>query len=364
MTPKTVLPLFFAVGIVFAPIGGLLLYASSQVSLHEPTRPPRRRRTPYLPFDVTDPDPHGDTQVQEIVLDYSDCIATASETLSDIPAGKVQSHFKPSSTCSEADANAPQWKKSSTTVTYAPGVDVPTDVCTLEFNILDDMSPPVLLYYRLSNFYQNHRRYVKSLDSNQLKGTYVNNGSIDSGSCDPLKLNGTKGFAYYPCGLIANSVFNDTIGNPLLLSVPGSNDANSTFTMTDKGIAWDSDKALYGTSPYKWFEVAPPPDWMKRYPDGYTADNPPPNLHDNEAFQVWMRTAGLPTFSKLALRNDGSTMRCGRWRLEIQDSRSPDRSWSWYGATDARQTFPRTSTVERNRLSSRLERSSEVEIRS
>jgi hypothetical protein len=31
LTPKTVLPLFFAIGIVFAPIGGLLLYASAQV---------------------------------------------------------------------------------------------------------------------------------------------------------------------------------------------------------------------------------------------------------------------------------------------------------------------------------------------
>ena len=31
LTPKTVLPLFFAVGIIFAPIGGLLLYASAQV---------------------------------------------------------------------------------------------------------------------------------------------------------------------------------------------------------------------------------------------------------------------------------------------------------------------------------------------
>jgi len=35
LTPKTVLPLFFAVGIIFAPIGGLLLYASAQVSNYE-----------------------------------------------------------------------------------------------------------------------------------------------------------------------------------------------------------------------------------------------------------------------------------------------------------------------------------------
>lgn len=33
LTPKTVLPLFFGIGIIFAPIGGLLLYASSEVRL-------------------------------------------------------------------------------------------------------------------------------------------------------------------------------------------------------------------------------------------------------------------------------------------------------------------------------------------
>jgi hypothetical protein len=32
LTPKTVLPLFFAIGIIFGPIGGLLLFASSKVA--------------------------------------------------------------------------------------------------------------------------------------------------------------------------------------------------------------------------------------------------------------------------------------------------------------------------------------------
>lgn len=31
LTPKTVLPLFFAIGIIFGPIGGALLYASALV---------------------------------------------------------------------------------------------------------------------------------------------------------------------------------------------------------------------------------------------------------------------------------------------------------------------------------------------
>jgi len=32
LTPKTVLPIFFAIGIIFAPIGGLLLWSSAMVS--------------------------------------------------------------------------------------------------------------------------------------------------------------------------------------------------------------------------------------------------------------------------------------------------------------------------------------------
>lgn len=31
LTPKTVIPLFFVIGIICAPIGGLLIYASSTV---------------------------------------------------------------------------------------------------------------------------------------------------------------------------------------------------------------------------------------------------------------------------------------------------------------------------------------------
>ena len=34
LTPKTVLPLFFILGVIFAPIGGLLIYASSEVCRH------------------------------------------------------------------------------------------------------------------------------------------------------------------------------------------------------------------------------------------------------------------------------------------------------------------------------------------
>lgn len=206
-----------------------------------------------------------------------------------------------------------------TEVEYAPGVVVNTAVCSLEFNIPQTIGPPVLLYYRLTDFYQNHRRYVKSYHQDQLKGRAIPNATIGSSACNPLRLNET-GFAYYPCGLIANSVFNDSFTSPMLLNVQEDNAANQTYEMTNRSIAWDSDRSLYGPTEYQWHQVAPPPNWHDRYPDGYTPDNPPPNLQDDEAFQVWMRTAGLPTFSKLALRNDNQSMQSGRYRVDIRDS--------------------------------------------
>lgn len=195
----------------------------------------------------------------------------------------------------------------------------PTTVCTLQFLIPNDLKPPVLLYYRLTNFYQNHRRYVKSLDTEQLKGSAVSEGTIKGGSCDPLRLDNATGLPYYPCGLIANSLFNDTFNNPVLQNVRHSSLKNQTYNMTNKGIAWDSDKALYGKTKYNLDQIAVPPNWIERWPSGrYTVDNPPPNLDEDEEFQVWMRSAGLPAFSKLAKRNDNETMGCGTYRLDIE----------------------------------------------
>ncbi|KAI5283794.1 hypothetical protein KEM52_003223, partial [Ascosphaera acerosa] len=174
------------------------------------------------------------------------------------------------------------------------------------------MGSPVFMYYRLTNFYQNHRRYVKSLDTEQLKGKPQRNKTIDGGFCDPLRLDPDSGKAYYPCGLIANSLFNDTIHEPVRVGVS----KNETYPMTNKGIAWSSDRDLIKPTQYKWYEVAPPPNWKELYPKGYTADQPPPNLQEMEEFQVWMRTAGLPTFSKMARRNDNQPMKAGTYGLD------------------------------------------------
>ncbi|KAL5686117.1 hypothetical protein EMGR_003337 [Emarellia grisea] len=265
LTPRSVLPIFFVFGIIFAPIGGLLLWASSQV--------------------------------QEISIDYSECAEKAPSYPVSI-ADRVKSSFK-----SSTGQSTPTWERR---------IENGTTICRLSFEVPDDLGPPVFLYYRLTNFYQNHRRYVKSLDIDQLKGKAVDNKTIDGGSCDPLKLDPT-GKAYYPCGLIANSQFNDTIHSPELLS-----DLNPTvYFMTNKGIAWDSDKELIKTTQYKPWEVVPPPNWHDRYPNGYIDGIP--DLHEDEDFMVWMRTAALPAFSKLSRRNDSAPMKAGSYRLDIED---------------------------------------------
>jgi hypothetical protein len=281
LTPKTVLPLFFAVGVIFAPLGGLMLWASSQV--------------------------------QELSIEYQRCTRDATDTFSTIPSEYVSSHFKNATTPSQA----PQWRTYNQTIPYHNGaVEIDTPVCQLQFWIPDDLPAPVLLYYQLTNFYQNHRRYVKSLSSSQLEGDFVDNSTIQGSDCDPLQLD-ASGKAYYPCGLIANSLFNDSFVTPRLLN--GRNaDGPVNYTMTNKGIAWSSDGALYKKTAYTADQVSPPPNWRLVYPE-YNDTIPIPNIHDWEEFHVWMRTAGLPSFSKLALRNDNATMRSGQYEMEIYD---------------------------------------------
>jgi len=298
LTPKTVLPLFFLVGIIFAPIGGLLLYASSQV--------------------------------QEISLDYTECtqkapIVPADETkassdLATIPSEYVSYSFK------KKPRTAPKWgrvENENYTWPHSGHTQTNISACILSFSIEEDIKPPVLLYYRLTNFYQNHRRYVKSLDIEQLKGDAVPASKIKGGECDPLEVDSKTGKPYYPCGLIANSMFNDTYGDLFDAA------RNATYNMTEKGISWATEADLYGKSKYKPEDVVPPPNWALQYPNGsesedgksgYAAVGRLPDLKTWEAFQVWMRTAGLPTFSKLAKRNDGHVLQAGTYRIKIYEN--------------------------------------------
>lgn len=237
---------------------------------------------------------------------------TADRGLQPIPSKFVTNSFKsepnPKPKWGRAENQDYKWERTNHT-------EENVSVCILEFNIPNDIKAPVLFYYRLTNFYQNHRRYVKSLDIEQLKGKARTADQIKSGECDPLEVN-HENKPYYPCGLIANSMFNDTFDDMIRLD---SSSSGTEYKMSDKGISWKSERDLYGVSEYASGDVVPPPNWVKQYSNGDYVEKLP-DLKTWEAFQVWMRTAGLPTFSKLAKRNDKETLQKGTYRLRIFDS--------------------------------------------
>ena len=62
-------------------------------------------------------------------------------------------------------------------------------ICNIEIEIEQDITAPVYVYYQLDNFYQNHRRYVKSRSNTQLMGNWIDADSTDMDDCDPIKTN-------------------------------------------------------------------------------------------------------------------------------------------------------------------------------
>jgi hypothetical protein len=124
--------------------------------------------------------------------------------------------------------------------------DAPTDgslsqPCTVKFKLEKDIPGPVYFYYTLDNFHQNHRRYVASIDLDQIKGQFgtemPNKEPAGHSSCsfaDGYTVNGKK-IWYYPCGLIARTFFNDTF----MLRGPDG----KTVNWESNSITWNSSGA-------------------------------------------------------------------------------------------------------------------------
>lgn len=122
--------------------------------------------------------------------------------------------------------------------------------CRRNIEITEKMKKPIMVYYQLNNFYQNHRRYVKSKSDAQLHGEEITLSAIKgSGDCSPVEtneqINQSKNYngdaldptsVAIPCGLIAKSFFNDTyeFKSPNGFNIP----------IDQKNIAWKADKDL------------------------------------------------------------------------------------------------------------------------
>ncbi|KAL5006377.1 hypothetical protein ScPMuIL_015183 [Solemya velum] len=245
LTAGTVLPAFFAIGIAFIPLGIALLVTSNNI--------------------------------KEYTYDYTQCVnikSTNNETCA--------KYFE-----SIENNNTGHVCK-----------------CKVELNLEEEFSKPVYMYYGLSNFYQNHRRYVRSRDDNQLHGDAISPADLLD-DCEPFKIkkiNSTMEEGIAPCGAIANSLFNDSF----TVQYVDSNKNNHSVSLLKTNIAWASDKSdKFNNHPVTWDKKTwtNPPNWNDKMVWDLDTDKEN-NGYQNEDLIVWMRTAALPTFRKLYRRID------------------------------------------------------------
>jgi hypothetical protein len=143
------------------------------------------------------------------------------------------------------------------------------------------------VYYELSGYYQNHRRYVGSANPSQLAGlTELTN------ECAPEEYyGGNKTLPINPCGLIAWSYFNDTY-DMTVTSRAGAPIANIPLVIDDNDLSLPTDtKYRFGDYTPQNFNPL-----LNSYRGGGNISTTP---KQDQRFQVWMRVSTLPRFRKL-----------------------------------------------------------------
>ena len=174
-------------------------------------------------------------------------------------------------------------------------------VCEIPFEIKQEVQGPIIVFYELDNFYQNHRLYAKSRNDEQLHGKTFTDPK-DVSDCKPavynvnmsatVSLDGTPlnpNAIAVPCGFIAKTVFTDTFK---LYDV----NARTYIPINETGIAWPSDVKLFNNT-----ENAKKTQWL--------------NMTD-EHFIVWMRPAGFPIFRKIWGKIE-QVLKPGNYKFEI-----------------------------------------------
>lgn len=151
--------------------------------------------------------------------------------------------------------------------------------CPITVTISEKMTKPIMIYYQIDEFSQNHRVYMDSKSDKQLNGEEVSKEDLEkSGVCDNVLLNKDVG-AYnlnpddvaYPCGLLAKSFLKDRYFD---WSVNGKE-----INITVENIAYKADKKKYENI-------------------GYNEEKHWLNMTD-EHFMIWMRPSPFSNPRKL-----------------------------------------------------------------
>jgi len=107
------------------------------------------------------------------------------------------------------------------------------------------MEPPIWMYYHLEGFFQNHRKYLKSRSADQLKAksSPAKTSPQELDECKPwvTSVVNNREFVNYPCGIIAQSVFNDSFA--LQIRSPQGGEFSNRIEVDSRAetIAWAPD---------------------------------------------------------------------------------------------------------------------------
>ncbi|CAH0713718.1 unnamed protein product, partial [Brenthis ino] len=156
-----------------------------------------------------------------------------------------------------------------------------TCVCFYDFNLTEDFDGKVIIYYELESYNQLRSDYVNSKDDSQLQGIL---NTIPSENCEPYRYNEDKK-PIAPCGIIADTIFNDTFS-----ILDNSDNTNVNYKLS--GMLTDADKLGFRnpeniTEAQNYF--AKPKNWRKSIWE-LDLNNIENNGFQNEMFIGWMKT--------------------------------------------------------------------------
>eukprot|EP00941_MAST-03F_sp_MAST-3F-sp1_P001053 g1053.t1 len=252
------------------------------------------------------------------------------------------------------------------------------NVCYVDLYFPHNVYPPIFVMYRLSNVHQNYERYYQSRDARQLMGDmpidetenlWCPDLDVVNVGVGPSNNPATAGKSLYPCGLVANSFFDDefeieklpndectcansvfdyendnwiytenrTVNQPPAFRCHRCKVAN--VTMSTHGIAWETDRRVI-QNPVGYPHEKDP---TISYPDRFATITEDVGVRDDR-YKIWMRPAAMPTFKKAYARIDqvipeNSQLRfkiTSRWNVnQFHGSKSLVVSnFSWKGSQD------------------------------
>lgn len=274
---------------------------------------------------------------------------------------------------------------------------------SFNLTVTETMVPPIWVYYELSKYFQNHRRYVKGFSGMQLKHADSPDkfeqirGEVLS-NCEPEQVRHRGDRTLYPCGMVPLSVFSDTLvifreteaGWKRVLMDSNSDtiawpvDANSgkfrnldpegidpttgkmnqvafdmwilksfppveceqvVFNAADAYepvlVATRMEKVIHDDGTVEEIEVVDCTNYMTEPSCNFTRKGQPFKCEANKYYRqvktkswgvesghlmVWMRIAGLPTFSKLLGKID-ETLEKGTYKVSFEN-RLPSRTFT------------------------------------